>query len=363
MMDRYKPSIGYSAGALMVKWDELDMQIAQQPIHIEPGDDVNIFINFECILRNISQRKNLLSDITYYKKELCLDLESSILNLVAHYRGYFKIKYKCNPRVYLYYTNLLSESEQEMSVYNKYYRAYYHNRYIQNPQFKDMGKTLTEIVIPEVDLIMNYIPQCYFIKSDGFDGSLIPTIISRFDSSKNVIISGDVFDTLHMYDGKMIVIYVKRRFQYFSVSSTPEAVVQSIVKNTSPFDLTIFNARLYFRLLLSIKGSKIRNIKSAKGFGYLRFIKILADGLKNGVVLKDFASIDSIITLFPEQYRDDIKTAFRCTDIDTQYDLLTDADINSVKSQIVDKIDIASVEALNNKRFLEFPINLQYLLN
>lgn len=362
-MDKYKPFIGYAAGAWMVKWDDLNMQMSQQIIHIEPGDNVNVFINFECVLRNISQRKNLAGDIAYYKKEMCIELESSILNLVAHYRGYFKMKHHANPSVFLYYTDLLGSNDQEMSVYNKYYRSYYHNRYVQNPQFREMGKLLTEIVIPEVALILNYIPQCYFIKSDGFDGSLIPTIISRSSNAKNVIISGDVFDTLHMYNESMIMIYVKRRFQYFSVCSTPEAVVQSIVKNTSPFDLTIFNSRLYFRLLLSIKGSKIRNIKSAKGFGYLRFIKILADGIKNGVVLKDFSSIDSIITLFPEQYRDDIKTAFRCTDIDVQYDLLSTADIDNVKTQIIDKIDISSVEALNNKRFLEFPINLQYLLN
>ena len=39
--------------------------------------------------------------------------------------------------------------------------------------------------------------------------------------------------------------------------------------------------------------------------------------------------------------------------IDTQYNLLGESDIKKIKSQIVDKIDIKSVEALNNKRFIE----------
>ena len=146
------------------------------------------------------------------------------------------------------------------------------------------------------------------------------------------------------------------------VASETDAVIQSIVKNESPFDLNIFNSEMYFRLLLSIKGSKIRNIRSAKGFGYGKFMTILKDGIKQDIVLRDFESIDSIIGLFPEKYRNDIKEAFQCTSIDTQYELLNDADIDSVKRQIVDKVDIESVEALNNKRFFNFPINLQSLI-
>ena len=126
--------------------------------------------------------------------------------------------------------------------------------------------------------------------------------------------------------------------------------------------MTIFNSELYYRLLISIKGSKIRNIRSAKGFGYGKFMKLLKEGMDRDVVLRDFESIDSVIQLFPDKYREDIKVAFQCTGLDTQYSLLNDIDIEEIKSQIVDKADIASLESLNNQRFLDFPINLQGLL-
>lgn len=361
-MNTYNSKLGLCAGTLMVKWDDLWQQMSQQVIQILPGDKVNVFINFECILRNISLRKNLASEISYYKKEICIDLEAAILNVIAHYRGFFKIKYKAEPKIYFYYTDLLSELPQQMSVYNKYYRYYYTNRYLQNPQFREMGKILTKIIIPEVSLILSYIPDCYFIKSSNFDSSLIPKIISNMEECKNVIISGDVFDSLYMHHPEFIIIYVKRRFQYFHMYSSVESTVQSIIKNESPFDLTIFNSKMYFRLLLAIKGSKIRNIKASKGFGYSRFIKILTDGTKKGIILRDFSSINSIIELFPDQYREDIKTAFQCTSIDSQMDLISDSNIEEIKSQIIDKIDIESVNALNNNRFFEFPINLPYLL-
>lgn len=360
-MERYIPGISISAGSLMVKWNMLDQHIHGKPLNIMPGDDVNIFINLECVLKNITMQRGLSTSVNFYKQKLVIELESAILNLMANYRMYFR-KEQCNPKVYFYFTDLNGESQQ-MSVYNKYYRTFYHNKYMQNPQFKQMGELLRDIIIPEIELILLYVPGCYFLKSKTFDGSIIPYIVSTFSDSKNIIVSGDIFDTLYMFNPNFITLYVNRRFQHFTMTSEIDATVQSIVKDQSPFDLTIFNSEMYYRLLLSIKGNKIRNIRSAKGFGYGKFISLLKQGIDKDIVLRDFESIDSIIQLFPENYRDDIKTAFQCTSIETQYQLLSDTDIDNIKSQIVDKSDIESLESLNNKRFLEFPINLQGLLN
>ena len=361
MAEIYKPRLGLSAGILMLKWDLLNQHMHIHPLKIQAGDNINVFINFESILKNLSLQRDIPNTVTFHKKDVVIELESAILNLMANYRMYFK-KEKCNVKVYFYYTDL-TFTTQEMSVLNKYYRTYYKNRYVQNPQFRLMGDLMIKTIIPELELIISYIPDCYFIKAKTFDGSIIPYIISTFSDSKNVIISSDIFDTLYMYNPIFATIYIKRRFQTFNVTSMIDETVQTIVKDESPFDLTIFNSEMYYRLLLSIKGSKIRNIKSAKGFGYGKFMNIIKDGISNGIVLKDFASIDSIIELFPENYRSDIKLAFQCTSIETQYDLLSETDIDDIKSQIIDKIDIESLEALNNRRFLDFPINLQGLLN
>jgi hypothetical protein len=209
---------------------------------------------------------------------------------------------------------------------------------------------------------MSYIPDCYFIKSKTFDGSLIPSICSTFSDNKNVIITADVFDTLYLFNPNFATIYIKRRYPNFTVTSEIDTTVQTIIKNENPFDLTIFNSELYYRMLISIKGSKVRNIRSAKGFGYGKFMKLLRDGIDRDIVLRDFESIDSVIELFPDKYREDVRSAFQCTGLDTQYSLLNEVDIGSIQSQIVDKVDISSLEALNNQRFLEFPINLQGLL-
>lgn len=361
ILENYVPGIGVVAGSLMLKWDLLNTHVHEKPINIKPGDNVNVFINFESVLRNLAMQKGLVSTVNFHKQKIVIELESAILNLMATYRMYF-LKEKCNPKIYFYHTDL-NQNTQQMEAYNKYYRSFYHNRYTQNPQFRAMGDVLNKIIIPEIELIISYVPGCYFLKSKTFDGSVIPQIVSTFSDSKNVIITGDVFDTLYMFNPNFLTVYIKRRFQHFNVMSEIPDVVQSIVKDESPFDLTIFNSEMYFRLLLSIKGSKIRNIRSVKGFGYGKFMSLLKTGIDKDIVLRDFNSIASIMELFPASYRDDIKQAFQCTSIDTQFSLLSDTDIEEINSQIIDKLDIESLEALNNKRFSEFPINLQGLLN
>lgn len=344
----------------MLKWDLMNAHIHRDD-KIKPGDDVNIFINFESILRNLTMQRNINELISFHKQKVVLELESAILNLVANYRMYFN-KERTVPSIYLYYTELASDAH-EMTTYNKFYRSYYTNKYLQNPNYKSIGQIMTEIIIPEIELILSYVPNCYFVKSKRFDGSLIPSIISKFNpSSKNVIITTDVFDTLYLLKEEFNTIYIKRRYSNFKVISDLESCIQSIITDGNPFDLNIFTSEMYYKLLLSIKGSRIRNIKSAKGFGYVKFLNLLSDGMDKGVVLKDYKSINSVLDLFPEKYRRDIKGAFSCTDLGTQYALLTESDIDSIKLQLVNNIDISSLEALNNKRFLDFPINLQGLL-
>lgn len=353
--------VGVCAGSFMLKWSLLDQHIHHHMIKLNPGDHINIFINLECVLRNLFMQKSLSDMIDSFKQKAVIELESAILNLVASYRCYF-IKEKCIPRVYLYLTDL-SGDKQQMSVYNRYYRSYYQNKYMQDPHFSKMGRCLQEIILPEIKLITTYIPNCYFITSKTFDASVIPQVISEFSNNKNVIITGDLFDTLYMLDPNFLVVYIKRRYSHFAVTSDIESTIQTIIKNESLFDMNIFTSEMYYRMLLSIHGSKIRNIKSAKGFGYGKFMRILKDGIQKGIILKDFESIDSIIDMFPVQYRDDIKLAFQCTSIDTQRNLLSNTDIEEVKNQIIDKEDRESLEVLNNQRFLNSPINLQGLLN
>lgn len=300
--------------------------------------------------------------VMFHKQKVVLELESAILNLVANYRMYFQ-REKCRPRMHLFYTDLGSSDEPSMAIYNKFYRSYYRNHYAKNPDFKVIGELMTEIIVPEIELIMGYIPDCYFVRATRFDGSLIPAIVAQErPADHNVIITSDLFDTLYFFREKFSTVQIKRRYANFKVISTVEDSVQAIMPNESAFDVQIFTSEMYYKLLISVNGSKIRNIQSAKGFGFAKLLGVLQEGLDNNLILRDFGSISSVIELFPEKHRDDIKQAYECTDLETQLELLGRGDRDFVCSQLLDKADQASLEALNNKRFLEFPVNLSGLL-
>lgn len=361
-METFIPGkIGVCAGAMMLKWPLLNQHVHNHPLKLQPGDHINVFINFETVLRNLAMQRGLTDLVVSHKQKVVIELESAIMNLMGSYRSYFK-KEKCIPKMF-FYSNELVPNTQQMRAVNPDYRTFFYNKYIQDPHFSKMGELMRDVIIPEVKLILSYVPDCYFITSKTFESSLIPEIISKDDGSvKNVIITGDIFDTLYMFDPNFMVIYINRRFHYFTVSSDIPSVVQSLVKDESIFDLTVFNSEMYFKILLAVKGSKIRNIKTTRMFGYGKLMRVLKDGIDNGIILRDFQAIDSIIGAFPTNVREDLKTAVQCTSIDTQYALLSDTDIEEIKSQIIDRIDMKSLEALNNKRFLESPINLPALL-
>ena len=238
-MEGYHPGVAVAAGRYMARWTDLDIHINSSMLNIQPGDDLNVFINFESVLRNLTLQSRLITSLVQYKQQVVIELESASLNLVAHYRLLFAKKMRCNVNIYYYYTDLLAEEEQEMTCINKYNRSYYRNRYLQNPEFREMGKVLTEIVIPEIELIISYVPKVYFLKSKTFDSSIIPQAISSLSGAKNVIVTGDVFDTLYLFNPDFLTLYIKNRYSYFKICSDIESTVQTIVKNESPVGMSI----------------------------------------------------------------------------------------------------------------------------
>ena len=112
-IETYTPGVGVVAGVYRLKWDMINRHIHGHSIDIQPGDEVNVFINFECILKNLGMMKGLVNLVNFHKQQLVIELESSILNLVGNYRSYF-IKEKCKVKVYFYHTAMDQNYPQQI---------------------------------------------------------------------------------------------------------------------------------------------------------------------------------------------------------------------------------------------------------
>ena len=272
-----------AAGSMMIRYAMLNKLIFGGTVQLfNPNGEINIYINLESVLYNLFKFKGLIETVEYHKDKFALELESSIINLVGHYRSYF-IGKNFKPNIFLFLTDLKKEY-QEMSVINPYYRDYYYNKYMQDPHFASTGELLHSIVFPEVQLILSYIQNCYLIKSKGFDGSLIPMMIQNRYENQSILITSDLFDTMYMYGGVTRVFCMRRRYSELNILTFYTEVIESILKSNDENDVFTFLTYPHFRLLLSVHGSKIRNIKSAKGFGYQRLKRTL-EVLKERIIL------------------------------------------------------------------------------
>lgn len=360
MREEYQPGVGLAAGSLMLKWEVISDRLRSETFL--PGEKVNIFVNLESVMHQLQLSKHLDMMFLNFKQKVVLEIESSILNLLANYRAYFR-RAKCKVKTYLFVTDLTGD-DQVMKLFNPYYRSYYRNLYLKNPEHKVIGELMTEYVIPELELILSYIPNCYLVRTGRFDGSLVPALIAeRKRADHNLVVTGDPFDTLYLFRPKFDVFLIKRRYANFKLITSVEESVASILKGEPVINTRLMTSELYYRLLLTVLGSKVRNVQAPRGFGPVRLMNALHEGIDTGSILPQFTSVDSVIEVFPVKYRDELTSAVKCIDLDGQLVLVTKADREATFGQLIDRSDPTSLEALNNQRYLEVPINLQGLLD
>ena len=358
-MDKYLPGISYCAGYLMLKWSTLNQILAN--LNLTNSSKVNLFINFESILRNICKFKKFNTVFTYFTQSTVLDFESSVLNLVAHYRAYFK-KLGIDCKIYLYYTDL-EKDQQTMKSEFKYYRNYYYNKYKNNPEFKNIYNLL-KIAIPDLELILNFVNGAYLIKVDNCDGSIVPKLLSENSDRINILISEDLFDSLYLFEN-FKVIYIKRSFSKNinrCVFTEPIGVISSLVNYDDIFDLTLFENELFFKLLLDFNGSPIRNLSGFTDENLVLndFKDLLISESRKNSVFQNFESVKSLSNLFSKKLVNDLSKTIKGFDL--KLHLIKLKNSNLILDKIIDKFDNENLMALNNQRFLDFPLKIVDLI-
>jgi hypothetical protein len=248
-----------------------------------------------------------------------------------------------------------------MRTYKKYYRKFYFNKYNNNPQYRDILQIVKRNIIKEVELICQYIDHVYFVRAKGFDASIVPKIL---EGDNNVIITTDRFDTLYHFDGNFTPIYICRDKGIRTIISDLDSMILHLLKNDEPNRsiINIFHSKLYYQLLLISIGDNYRNIDTIRELKMDQMILLLQESMKNGSILMEYTSLTPIMDIFPKKHVEMISENYRCMSLDTHEEMLTDGDREYIQTQLIDKIDVASLSALNNRRFLEFPLNLQGLM-
>lgn len=331
---------------------------------LKPSDQVNVFINIETAIKYVSMTKDLEKKLVTTRNFQDL-MKVDIINIAAHYKDFFKGN-GLNCRIFLYMTDLESDSDKfKESKYIEDFRSYYILKYTSNPRFTMFGDALMTNILPDVKTICDYIPGVYFINGKNIDSGIIPFIIGNiYPGWKNIIISGDLYDTQYSYEPNFLDCYYTRTYNNATIAFTTKDFLKAIskVEEIDTSIINLFKNASFYTVLLSIIGDKYRSVPSVKGIKFKTLAKILADGLKENKIQETTRNASLISSIFTSDNQKNIYDNFSAIDIRHKYDMLTDGDRKSILSQIIDRSDINALQQLNRTRFENNPLRLEGLL-
>lgn len=123
------------------------------------AEKVNIYIDLYDMLYSLYTNKVDIQD--------SVSISASIINLIAHLRGYFRRTHRVETKIYLIY-GATNSSIQERLIFGGYNRK--GNEIIsQNPA---INKSITE-VFGQLEILCKYIQEVYFIRVNEFETSVV----------------------------------------------------------------------------------------------------------------------------------------------------------------------------------------------
>lgn len=327
---------------------------------LKPADKVSVFINIETLLNSLSSIKDI-GNLVLKEQFFPVIMESGIINLTAHYKRFFR-KFNLDVKVFLYYTDLSRESYKN-NQYEHYYRSYYQNKFMENPNYYLIGERMVKDIVPMVSKILEFIPDVYFIKTESMDSSLVPYVVSKmFPDRKNFIITGDNYDTQYMNYPNFFVSIIRRTGTGNLAIRSLDKIIPMIFRDNMAVvnNVDIFYNKMFYSMCLAVTGDHRRSIKSIRGVGPKTLSNKIKKAIDNGDLTRDCTSIDVCCTVL-DRDNDLLAQNCRCINLDSQYADLTDSDFFAIKNQIVDRYDQNSLEELNTTRYQYFPLMLNEL--
>ena len=357
--NNYSDPFSVCFNSLKLRYKDYDESISSKNF-LNPTDKINVFINLETVYKSLSTILDLEKKILLQRQfeEIMI---SNIINLAAHYKRFF-VNNGLDTKVYLYNTDFTS-TEFNQYKYNEDYRSYYLQKFNGNPKFVLFTERMVERIIPNVRTYCEFIPNVYYISSKNIEGSLIPYIISQFDTTrKNFIVGGEFYDTQYSVIPNFVNHYIHRSFANNAVYSDIKGYLKGMSKSDDIMSPDIFDKYPMYCALVSVIGDKSRSIDGITGCGLKTLQRYIDAGLQQNLIQLTTSNPMIIGDIFHDcDVKEEFVNNFYCSSILSMYDELTSAEKSSISSQIVDRMDFNSLFAINNTKFYSHPMILEAL--
>lgn len=313
--------------------------------------NVVLYLNLESILKVLFTSElntKLLSETN--ENELKTSMISNIINLAQHYRWYFSKKgYNCH--VYIYWN--YSGEDYNNRKYIDNYRSYYHNRLFNTTSCAYLSRCLQSIYNITAKII-SYINQVDIINGGNTESSVIPYVIykNRYQNdAEHIIISNDKYDFQYVrYDFKILVPK-----QSNTKIITKDNVID-VMKHSMNIKSNDSVPYQFITFIISLLGCKYRNIDKISGIGLGTLIKYINNALNSLTISENTKDIETLSKVINDKFKDKFINNYKCTDIEYQYNNMSELDMHNILNQIIDKYDDNTLYYINDRYFQSCPI-------
>ena len=325
---------------------------------------VNVYINLENVFKfiitprinNFIQAASSMEGYESYMKKVSLSLVSNIINLGQHYRLWLA-KQNIDSRIILYW-NYPCPGEYINSKYIQTYRSTHQDRYCSNMESSHILECLTN-AYKFLNVCIHYINEVYLIDAGRVESSLVPLIVSRYvydnTTVKNLLVTTSKYEYSYTdYGFTIISPSVKKKNPYIVNNRN----VVEVLKGKTGVTTTLSSNSNFIEFINAAMGCSDRNIAKMSGIGMSSILKMINVAIQKGLITENTKDIDMLSGIIGADFKDLFIRNYHCTNLELQIRDIEPIDIHRIKSQIVDKYDEATLNAMNEKYFKLFPIEI-----
>lgn len=344
-----------------IKYDRMS-QMVESTFMGSTATSVNIYIDIYSMIRNVYNNENLT-------KENYLIISSSLINLCAHMRYFFRNRYNVESIIYLVYSS--NTPEYNKKLWFGYNDA--HEKIMSNMNVR----ILIEYNLNVLETLVPYLPDIHFVRGEFEAGVLMYKIMTdgRFhqkdDIIPNIILSTDpyLFQLVTQVPNTVVFRPKKQRSEgrtedvsFVIARGTLLNFLFKIRKVEAPEYLSGLNDELY-TLILALSRCPERSIISF--FNLPTAIELISSGIFKYKILNGYNISTEIVwnalynSKFEKYSYDLFDRRFKAIDIFSQ--IYAYNSTNPAPFKFTNLIDPDNVRQINDTYFKQYPLNLNDL--
>lgn len=350
-----KVTVGQIIASNYIKFDRLS-QMVNTAFANSTAEKINLFIDVNsCIKQLYAGTVSLAS----------LDEETSIaayiINMIAHYRKFFKYRYsvECNAHL-IYSTNIRPETQMFYQDYNKDAA----NMMRLMPEKTNLIVNNLEIL----DKICPYLPNTSFTMGTFETGVIMHDIISRVreENVPNIVISKDLYVTqLLGINPDVIIFRPKKHIEDQSFFISKGGSISNLIADRQVNDIPEELDDGLLSFIIALNKFPERSMKTLLALP--KALSITKNAVRTGKILNGYNSNVSLIyQLFPDKEKiqcihGNIDSRFKAIDLLYQYAIYSSSIERHNFKGMQNLYDPQSIHTICNEYFKVNPLDLDNL--